>query len=443
MVRWFVIAAMIGFPFAMLFSWFYEWTPQGLVRESEVAPDESVTRETGKTMDRWIIAVLGIAVVLLLANTFVPHRNESATTFCGHPAHRRRIQRIVPVTIAVRRRRHPMSARSGMALLLVGAASLFAGPTESARAMDPIADATCEAAKDSAIDATIKAILRARGVPEWAISSGDGTYQATKDYLSHPDGERLDKAAQSATKSALSALVPSAGIAISGAELSVKGVEATLGEAEALRAKAFLCGSFSYGALRAPNFFSYERVRQIAPGVTCENFAERVTTYRQLTQLKEFWEGFYSQQVKQVNFDDLQTRDMLGQAWFSLQQQWAARWAETENRKIREEMLRSLAGPAQQRCAPSTDIQPASYMDPRTKDGHYVDRCFAYASGCDDNNNPDYKPSADAFCKSKGHSGVVPGGSKWSFKAPTQIQADGQLCTDPKGCGGLDYVNCR
>ena len=31
-VRWIVIAAVIGFPFALLFSWFYEWTPQGLQR---------------------------------------------------------------------------------------------------------------------------------------------------------------------------------------------------------------------------------------------------------------------------------------------------------------------------------------------------------------------------------------------------------------------------
>ena len=77
-VRWFVIAAIIGFPFAMLLSWFYEWTPHGIQRESEVSTDESVTRETGKKMDRWIIAVLSLAVVLLLANEFVPHNDKNA-----------------------------------------------------------------------------------------------------------------------------------------------------------------------------------------------------------------------------------------------------------------------------------------------------------------------------------------------------------------------------
>ena len=75
-VRWIVVAAAIGFPFAMMFSWLYEWTPHGLQRESEVAANESVTRESGKKLDRWIIAILALAVVLLLTNQFVLHRDE-------------------------------------------------------------------------------------------------------------------------------------------------------------------------------------------------------------------------------------------------------------------------------------------------------------------------------------------------------------------------------
>src|SRR5690242_19261215 len=70
-VRWIVIAALIGFPFAMAFAWFYEFTPEGLKRESEIAHLPSVPRATGKKLDRWIIAVLAVAVVLLLTNNFV------------------------------------------------------------------------------------------------------------------------------------------------------------------------------------------------------------------------------------------------------------------------------------------------------------------------------------------------------------------------------------
>lgn len=37
--RWFLIAAVIAFPFWIAFAWFYEFTPQGFKRESEVAID--------------------------------------------------------------------------------------------------------------------------------------------------------------------------------------------------------------------------------------------------------------------------------------------------------------------------------------------------------------------------------------------------------------------
>jgi serine/threonine-protein kinase len=73
-VRIVVIAALIGFPFAILFSWFYEWTPHGIKRESEIVHSESITSETGKKLDKAIIAVLALAVVMLLLNQFVLHR---------------------------------------------------------------------------------------------------------------------------------------------------------------------------------------------------------------------------------------------------------------------------------------------------------------------------------------------------------------------------------
>ena len=78
-VRWIVVAATIGFPFVMLFSWFYEWTPKGLKLESTVDSSESITHRTGRTLDRWIVAILSVAVVLLLSDRFVLHRDRSVT----------------------------------------------------------------------------------------------------------------------------------------------------------------------------------------------------------------------------------------------------------------------------------------------------------------------------------------------------------------------------
>ena len=73
--KWFVLACVIGFPFWVLFAWFYEFTPTGLKLESQIAPGESIQEHTGKRADRWIIGVLTVAVVLLVTNQFVLHRD--------------------------------------------------------------------------------------------------------------------------------------------------------------------------------------------------------------------------------------------------------------------------------------------------------------------------------------------------------------------------------
>jgi TolB-like protein/Flp pilus assembly protein TadD len=76
-VRWIVIAAALGFPILVAFAWFYEITPQGLKRESEVDPAESTTRQTGRRLDRWIIAVMAVAIALLLANQFARRGSQN------------------------------------------------------------------------------------------------------------------------------------------------------------------------------------------------------------------------------------------------------------------------------------------------------------------------------------------------------------------------------
>ncbi|HSC13163.1 MAG TPA: hypothetical protein VLC97_19470, partial [Rhodanobacteraceae bacterium] len=78
--RWFVIAGVIGFPFWLAFAWFYEFTPEGIKRESEVEPHESIAHHTGRKLDFAIIGVLAIAVVLLVTDRFVLHHgvNEEA-----------------------------------------------------------------------------------------------------------------------------------------------------------------------------------------------------------------------------------------------------------------------------------------------------------------------------------------------------------------------------
>jgi TolB-like protein/Tfp pilus assembly protein PilF len=78
-LRWIIAALVVGFPFWIAFAWFYEITPSGLKRESEIAPGDSIAHSTGRKLDFWIIGILAIAVVLLVTNTFVLHRDATST----------------------------------------------------------------------------------------------------------------------------------------------------------------------------------------------------------------------------------------------------------------------------------------------------------------------------------------------------------------------------
>ena len=78
--RWFLVAAAIAFPFWIAFAWFFEFTPEGIKRERDIEPGESITPHTGRKLDFAIIGVLAIAVVLLVTDRFVLHHgvNEEA-----------------------------------------------------------------------------------------------------------------------------------------------------------------------------------------------------------------------------------------------------------------------------------------------------------------------------------------------------------------------------
>ncbi|MES2403486.1 MAG: hypothetical protein V4567_03990 [Pseudomonadota bacterium] len=84
-MRAFVIACVIGFPFWIAFAWFYEFTPQGIRRESEVAPNVSMTHSTARKLDFAIIAVMAVAIVLLASGYFV-RRNAPAATLAAAAA---------------------------------------------------------------------------------------------------------------------------------------------------------------------------------------------------------------------------------------------------------------------------------------------------------------------------------------------------------------------
>src|SRR5512140_3074019 len=78
-LRGIVLAIVAGFPVALIVSWIYEVTPQGIMRTADVAPDTSISRHTGRKLDYVIIAVLAVAVAFLLVQRYVLPRPAAGT----------------------------------------------------------------------------------------------------------------------------------------------------------------------------------------------------------------------------------------------------------------------------------------------------------------------------------------------------------------------------
>ena len=64
---------VIGFPLALLFAWAFELTAEGLKRESQVDRSQSVTRNTGRKLDRAIIVVLLLTLGWFAWDRFLNH----------------------------------------------------------------------------------------------------------------------------------------------------------------------------------------------------------------------------------------------------------------------------------------------------------------------------------------------------------------------------------
>ena len=81
-LRALIIVLVIGFVPALIFAWAFELTPEGIKRDAEVKPEESIAPQTARRMDRMIIAVLIIALVYFGFDKFVlaPRREAAAVT---------------------------------------------------------------------------------------------------------------------------------------------------------------------------------------------------------------------------------------------------------------------------------------------------------------------------------------------------------------------------
>src|SRR5262245_35226168 len=80
-VRFVVIALAVGFPIAMLLSWIYELTPEGVVRTEDLDPVEarSVQRKSGRLLDFIIIGALLLVIAMLIVGRLPFYRQTGET----------------------------------------------------------------------------------------------------------------------------------------------------------------------------------------------------------------------------------------------------------------------------------------------------------------------------------------------------------------------------
>ena len=77
-----LLLVVLGFPFAVIFAWAFELTPEGLKKEKDVDRSESITHDTGRKLDFIIIAVLVLALVYFTVDKYVidPAQEEALAT---------------------------------------------------------------------------------------------------------------------------------------------------------------------------------------------------------------------------------------------------------------------------------------------------------------------------------------------------------------------------
>src|SRR5262249_17847281 len=76
----------IGFVPALIFSWVFELTPEGLKRDEDISPNDSIAPQTGRRMDRMIIVVLLLALGYFAFDKFVlTPRREAALVASAPP----------------------------------------------------------------------------------------------------------------------------------------------------------------------------------------------------------------------------------------------------------------------------------------------------------------------------------------------------------------------
>ncbi|TDJ31381.1 MAG: tetratricopeptide repeat protein [Gammaproteobacteria bacterium] len=86
-VTFVLVLIALGFPIALIFSWVYEITPEGIRKEKDIAPGESITHETSAKLNYLVVGLLVVIAALLAFNLFGTRglKTESAVIAVSEP----------------------------------------------------------------------------------------------------------------------------------------------------------------------------------------------------------------------------------------------------------------------------------------------------------------------------------------------------------------------
>src|SRR5262245_22644533 len=89
-VRLVVLILIAGFPVALVFSWAFEITPEGIKRESDIEADKSITHHTGRKIVAITVVLAVLAAGLLTfqlllpkSTTIISRQSEPALAISG------------------------------------------------------------------------------------------------------------------------------------------------------------------------------------------------------------------------------------------------------------------------------------------------------------------------------------------------------------------------
>jgi TolB-like protein len=84
-VRLVVLILILGFPVALVLAWAFEITPEGIKRESDVPPNESITRNTGRKLMGVTIATAVVAASLFIFQFLRPRLMSDSVSLSAQP----------------------------------------------------------------------------------------------------------------------------------------------------------------------------------------------------------------------------------------------------------------------------------------------------------------------------------------------------------------------